>query len=134
MSRIILDSSILISFWRQSRPRDLTRCTASDAEEWASRLIKIHQTNAIVTPVYLEVVGGVIHGHEMELTKAFLNCFKILDEGRLVEEDLTLARQFAERIPVGPEPSRRGAVDCLIKALARRFRCELRTRDKGMPR
>jgi hypothetical protein len=131
---LILDTNILILHWRQSRPRDLEQCSTADAASWALELIRIHQTDAIVTPVYLEFVGGVVHRHEMGLAKAYLERFRVLDDGGITEDDLSLARQIAERIAPGPEPTRRGAVDCLIKAIARRFRCEVRTCDLGMPR
>lgn len=134
MRNLILDSNILISHWRQSRPKALDQSGDADAERWAANLIRIHQTDAILTPVNLEIVGGVVHRHEMALTRTYLKCFRILDGGRITTDDVTLARQLAERIPPGPEPLRRGAVDCLIKAIARRYRCEVRTCDLGMPR
>jgi hypothetical protein len=131
---IILATNILILNWRQCRGGSLADRTAADAEEWARRLIKLQKTNAILTPIYLEFVGGVIHQHEMELSKAYLGQFRILDEGEITPADWALARQLAERIPSRTDPTPRGAIDCLIRALARRFRCDLRTSDLGMPR
>ena len=134
MQEIILDTNILVLHWRQSRGRSLANKTVADAEKWAIKLIKIHQTNAILTPIYLEFIGGVVDRHEMELSKAFLGQFQIIDKGKITPKDWDLARQLAERIPRGPKPTPRGAVDCLIKAIARRLRSELMTFDKGMPR
>ena len=134
MREIILDTNILLRHWHQSRGGPLANRTAPDAVTWGHRLVQIHQTDAIVTPVYLEFVGGVVNRHEMSLTKAYLGVFRIPNEGRITEDDWRVARQLAERIPQGPEPTRRGAVDCLIKAIARRFRYDLRTCDLGMPR
>ena len=128
----IFDTNKLIKQWRRSRKRPLVDYTRADAESWARELIGIYQTNSILTPVYLEVVGGVVDRHEMELTKAFLSKFLILDEGRILPEDWTKARQLAERIAPGSRP--RGAIDCLIKAIAIRMKCELLTDDGGMPR
>jgi predicted nucleic acid-binding protein len=94
-------------------------------------LIRINQTNFILTPVYLEFVGGVTDRHEMELAKAFLDVFRILDEGDIRPEDWLGARRLAERIPTNAR--RRGTTDCLIKAIAIRLRCEVLTDDAGMP-
>jgi predicted nucleic acid-binding protein len=128
----IFDTNKLIKQWRQSRKRPLVDYSKADAESWAKELIEIYKTNFILTPVYLEVVGGVVDRHEMELIKAFLNVFLILDEGRIKPEDWTKARQLAERISIGSRP--RGAIDCLIKAIAIRLRCDILTDDGGMPR
>ncbi len=134
MREIILDTNILILHWHQSRGGPLASRTADDAEGWAHKLIQVHQTDAIVTPVYIEFVCGVTNRHEMELSRAYLKPFRVIDEGVITAADWVVARQFAERIPPGPEPFRRGAVDCLIKAISQRLRHDLRTSDLGMPR
>ncbi len=132
MRRKILDTNKLISHWRHSRTLSCDQYTPADARKWARKLIDIYQTNSIVTPVYLEMVGGVQDRSEMHLTKAFLDEFEIIDQGRITPEDWSKAREIAERIRT---PSRaRGAIDCLIKAIAIRFGCDIETNDKGMPR
>jgi predicted nucleic acid-binding protein len=136
MRELILDTNVLIGHWhrRKSRGGPLSGKSTADAEQWADELIEIEGTNAIVTPVYLEFVGGPVNGHEMKLTKTYLGRFAIIDGGRVTEEDWAEARRLAERIPRGPDARPRGAVDCLIKAIARRLRHDVRTFDLGMPR
>jgi predicted nucleic acid-binding protein len=128
----IFDTNKLIKQWRQSRKRPLVEYGRADVEGWAQELIRIYQTNYILTPVYLEFVGGVADRHEMELAKLFLGTFVILDGGIIRPEDWTKARQLAERIP--PDGRSRGAIDCLIKAITIRLRCDILTDDGGMPR
>lgn len=36
----------------------------------------IHETDAIVTPVYLEMIAGVTNAEELHLTQAFLDEFR----------------------------------------------------------
>ncbi len=135
MRRAILDTNILLNHWRASRQgRTLADWSPTDAEAWADQLIHHHKSDAILTPIYLEVVGGVNHRHEMELTKAFLSKLQIVDRGNITEADWIEARRLAERIPWGSEPRPRGVVDCLIRAIANRLRYDVRTADAGMPR
>jgi len=128
----ILDTNKLISQWKRRRKRPLGDYETSDVEVWAAELIELYETNCILTPVYLEFIGGVIDRREMELSRAFLGAFSILDEGDIRPEDWTKACQLAERIPQDTRP--RGAIDCLIKAITIRLRCVLVTDDTGMPR
>ena len=132
VGRELLDTNKLIKQWRRSRKRPIAEYTRTDVESWAKELIGIYQTNYILTPVYLEFVSGVVERYEMEMSKAFLSHFIVLDEGKITPEDWAEARRLAERIPRKSRP--RGAIDCLIKALAIRLRCVLLTEDLGMPR
>lgn len=94
--------------------------------------MNIQASDAIATPIYLEFVCGVVQRHEMELAKAYLQSFRLVDEGRLTDDDWIEARRLAERIPRDRRP--RGLVDCLIKAIANRLGYAVRTMDQGMPR
>ena len=132
MAGQVSDTNKLINQWKRRREAPHEDYTPADAEAWASELIQLHKTNWIVTPVYLEFIGGVGHRKEMELARAFLGAFSILDGGDIRPDDWTKARQLAERIP--PDSKPRGAVDCLIRAIAIRLRCEVLTDDGGMPR
>ncbi|CAN5870220.1 hypothetical protein BH23PLA1_BH23PLA1_02160 [soil metagenome] len=135
MRRAVLDTNLLLNHWRAARQgRVLADWTPADAEVWADQLTKHHRSAAILTPIYLEVVGGVNNRHEMELTKAFLSKLQIVDRGNITEADWIEARRLAERIPWGREPRPRGAVDCLIRTIANRLRYDIRTADAGMPR
>ena len=132
MGREIFDTNKLIKQWRRSKKRPIAEYTRPDVEAWAKELIGIYQTNYILTPVYLEFVGGFCQRNELEMGKAFLSHFAVRDEGKITPEDWAEARRLAERIPRESRP--RGAIDCLIKALAIRLRCVLLTEDLGMPR
>jgi predicted nucleic acid-binding protein len=128
---LILDANILINNWHRARGRTLADKTVADAESWASKLIEIYQTAVIVTPVYIEFIGGVHNSHELRLARAYLNSFRLLDGGNITVEDWREARRLAERIPRDSRPRHLG--DCLIKAIANRFRCEVESPDLGKP-
>ncbi len=69
--RGILDTCYLIGHWRQSRGRlPMEDVTVNMVASWAKRLIDIHETDAIVTPVALEMLCGVMSKHELDLTRA----------------------------------------------------------------
>src|SRR3954451_11319655 len=94
MPRIILDSSILIWHWRKQRSRLKKSPTLETARRWAQTLQELyafpHESQAlvgIVTPVYLEVVGGARDQTELKLFRVYLNVFPRLDQERLIRED-----------------------------------------------
>ena len=97
----IFDTNKLIKQWKQLRKKPFIEYDTSDVESWAGKLIGIHQTNLFVTSVYLESVCGATDRREMELAKAYLNVFLVLDEGDIRSEDWSKARQLAERVPLG---------------------------------
>lgn len=134
MTPAVFDTNLLLAHWNARRPRRLSDNTPDDAATWARDLIRLRGTDSILTPVYLEFVGGAMNGHEMRLSKAFLDQFAVLDGGVITTEDWKAARRLAERIPWNTGPRPRGAVDCLIKAIALRYKCGVITFDKGMPR
>ena len=72
MARKIFDTSALIRHWHDSGGRSPTGKTAADAAGWAQRLIAVHDTDAIVTPVFIEFVAGVTNSVELELTRSYL--------------------------------------------------------------
>jgi predicted nucleic acid-binding protein len=127
MARRILDSNRLINSWRRHRPRN-----RSAARRLASEMTAVHGTNAIVTPVAIEFLGGTHDRDELQLAREFLSCLDIVDDGRVLPEDLVRARALAERIPHGGQA--RGFADCLIRAIADRLHYEVDTADTGMPR
>jgi hypothetical protein len=87
MKRWVLDTSVLIVFWRRSVRRPLDEYSPDDARGWARRLIALEETDAIVTPVYLEMVAGTQSQQEARLTRAYLEPFRILDGGRVIDQD-----------------------------------------------
>jgi predicted nucleic acid-binding protein len=132
VKRTVLDTSVLIRHWHRSVTRPLERLSIDDARKWARELIAIEETDAIVTPVVIEVVCGVRSAQELRLARAYLDEFRILDGGEVTVADWTEARRLAERIPRDARPRQLG--DCLIQAIARRFKYLVRSFDTGMPR
>ena len=129
----VLDTNKLIRHWKRFKPADGLK-TPGGARAWAERLIEFEKTDAIVTPVELELLGGDLSQNDRELTEAYLQPFRIIDQGRVLPEDWDDARRLVRRIPRGPRPRPRGLVDCLIRAIADRLNHEVWTDDSGMPR
>jgi predicted nucleic acid-binding protein len=126
----ILDTSVLISWWRQCRRgRQLADLVEADVVRWATQLAERRQTDAIVTPVYLEMIGGTVDRRELRLTQAFLACFRCVDERRIPPTDWAEALRLAQRIPRKPRPRDLG--DCLIRAIANRLNYGVITHDTG---
>ena len=128
MPRTALDTNILIGHFRRLRPYASRR--SEEAERSAEELIASRQTDAIVSPVELEFLCGVIDRHELALAEAFLRSFRVIDAHRIVPDDWEEARRIAKRVP--PNAGRRQLGDCLILAIARRFRHDVATADLGL--
>jgi predicted nucleic acid-binding protein len=129
MRQRILDTSVLISFWRRrgGQPADIEQARA-----WSRELIDLERTHAIVSPVYLEFVCGARVRSELTLADAFLSSFDVKDGWEIRATDLNEARRIARRIPRDGRPRQLG--DCLVKAIANRLRCDVVTRDEHFPR
>lgn len=132
MKRSVLDTSVLISSWREQSAGVLKQKKPSDSRLWARKTIRFYDTDAIVTPVFLEMVVGVSSGHELELTMAFLAEFPCLDNGEVVQADWEEALRIAQRVPRDGKPRQLG--DCLIRAIANRFRYKVETLDENFPK
>lgn len=132
MARKIFDTSALIQHWHDSGGRSPAGKTAADAAGWAQRLIAVHDTDAIVTPVFVEFIAGVTNSVELELTRSFLKEFRVLDGGRITIDDWEETRRLAQRIPMSGKPRQLG--DCLIAAIGKRLHYEVIRFDKGFPR
>lgn len=132
MARRIFDSSVLIRHWHDCGGGSPEGKSAADAEQWARRLIAVHDTDAIVTPVFIEVVAGVRNRVELELTRSFLKHFRVLDAGRITDEDWEETRRLAQRVPSNGKPRQLG--DCLIAAIGKRLHYEVIRFDRGFPR
>ena len=129
MKKAILDTSILGTFWKH---QGLTKKSAADVRNAAKQLIKSRDTNAIVTPVYLECVAGARTGNELQLMRAFLAEFNVVDAWHVSDDDWEAARSFAERIPHDGKPRHMG--DCLIRAIANRISYEVSYIDNRFER
>jgi hypothetical protein len=130
MSKRVLDTNQLIGQFRLLQP--YSRKKKDDAIRCADQLIELHESNAIVSPVEIEVIGGVVDPHEMELTIAFLGQFQVIDKRRIQPEDWEEARRIAKHI--GKNAKRRDLGDCLFTAISNRLHHEVLTDDSGLKR
>ena len=133
----ILDTSILIYHWNQSihaKKHALTTTPASRqlVRIWARDLIKLRQSQLILTPIYIEFIAGATSARDLLLFRTFLGEFKILDDGSLSKADLVAAQSIAERVPPDGRPRQLG--DCLIRALARRLNYDVVSKDLAFPK
>ena len=129
MAKRIFDTSYLIGHWRIF-PK-ATKRTTDNMRAWSEKLIDQYGTRQIVTPVYIEMVAGVTSSDELRLTQAYLDPFEIIDEGKIPKRDWDEAKVMSQR--VAPKGGKRQLGDCLVRAIAKRFNCEVLTSDKGFP-
>lgn len=127
--RIVLDTSVLIRHWNAKARSPLSRFTEDDARGWARELIRLEVTDAIVTPVYIEMVAGTQSKTALRLTRAYLEPFDIIDGGHVLDQDWREARRLAEWIRRGGRKRQLG--DCLIRAIADRLNHEVKSYDRG---
>jgi predicted nucleic acid-binding protein len=144
MKKRAFDTNILVTQLRKLRPFE--EKTPADAESLARALIAAEESDAIVTPVEIEVLAGVRDRHELELTESFLNSFRVIDQRRILPADWEEARRLAKHIPRPYRPPKgRGSAqtrvaeprdlgDCLITAITRRLNHDVMTADKGLRR
>ena len=128
MSRRLLDTNILCVCWRRTAPWDLSTVSEEDARRWARNLIEFEETNAVASPVVLEILGGVRTKRELVLTETFLSEFRVIDNGKVLREDWDEAKRSARRVP--PDGKPRDLGDCLIQSIAKRLRYDVRTFDR----
>jgi predicted nucleic acid-binding protein len=131
MKREVLDTSVLLRHWHDRGGASIRGKTPADTRAWAEDLIVLRDTDAVVTPVYLEVICGVTSAHELKLTRAYLAPFRAVDQGKIIPQDWVEARRLAERIP--RDGHRRQLGDCLIRAIANRLHYEVISFDDSFP-
>lgn len=117
MHRRILDANVLMNKWACAHVHP--RGDAGAAKKTAGELIQLYSTNATVTPVKLEFLAGSRSRTELTLMEAFLSEFTVIDKGKITDTDWCLAEIYTRRVPAGGK--RRGAFDCLFRAIADRF-------------
>ncbi len=78
MPKFSLDTNVLISHFNQLRPLDGK--WENEAEQWARSLTSNRETNAILSPVEVEFLCGVVNRHEMRLREAYLRAFEVVDD------------------------------------------------------
>jgi len=146
MLKRVLDTNRLNRQLRKLRA-DSTR---EDASRLAQELIDLHETNAIVSPVEIEVLAGVRDPQELALTEEFLSHFVVIDAQRIPPDDWHTAKRLAKHVvrydrdvprrdrrrarEQNPKSEARDLGDCLITAIATRLGYEVDTEDKGLRR
>jgi len=130
VARRLLDTSVLVAYWRHRRSLRINDATVEDAKRWAEELIEQHGSRAIATPVSIEFLAGTRSGHELRLARSYLDHFAEIDHGRITPDDWRQARRMAERVPPNGKPRQMG--DCLIRAVAKRLNHEIVTLDQGL--
>jgi len=129
MPKRILDTGRLINFWHSKlQGGSLDNVTQDMVKGWARELVNLRESNAIVSPVEVEFLAGARNGHELELFRAFLAVFEVVDAGHTLPQDWQKAKQFAQRVP--HDGKRRQMGDCLIKGIAERFKRDVDSPDK----
>jgi predicted nucleic acid-binding protein len=138
MTGVILDTSVLIAWWREKRPRDVVH-----ARQRARELIeKYTPPGCVVTPIRLEVLCGTRDPSEQQISEAYLKEFRCADEGKILAEDWIEAERIAKRVlfkstarkrKSPPEPAPRDLGDCLIRAIANRLRMGVHSLDATFP-
>jgi len=122
------DSNRLFDQFRRLKP--YAGQSPADAKRCAGELIEPFGTDAIVSPVEIEFLAGIVDPHEMDLAEAFLQRFRIIDERRTPPEDWLEARRIAKHVV--RNSGRRDLGDCLIAAIADRLHHEVLTKDRGL--
>ena len=132
MRRRILDSCKLINQWQRCYGRHHGKPSDRDITRWAKELIELYETDWIVTPVAVEVLAGFTRREELKWGERFLSYFRCVDAKNIPPEDWDTAFHLVRWIP--HDKKRRQLGDCLIRAIARRLKCDVETNDRGFPR
>jgi predicted nucleic acid-binding protein len=129
MATRILDTEVLISHYNK-----MTKSKSVEAvKAHARQLIKIQETNWILSPVRIEFLCGALSSEEFRLYAAYLEPFDILDRRNIPSRDWSEAERRANWVK--DSHKRRKLGDCLIQAIAKRLHAEIVTRDRDfLPR
>jgi predicted nucleic acid-binding protein len=131
MLRAVLDTSVLIRFWRRKvSRRKLADISPREVQAWAGELTARYG-NIILTPVAIEFVAGATSAAELKLFLEFLSAFEAIDERRILSQDWAEAQRRAQRVPRNKKPRQLG--DCLIAAIAHRLKMDVITHDEDFP-
>jgi predicted nucleic acid-binding protein len=85
-------------------------------------------TIGIVSPVLIEFLAGALTSNELDLYRAYLAPFEVLDRGNIPRQDWEEAKRLAQWIKKDGRKRRLG--DCLIQAIAGRLNCDVVTSDQ----
>lgn len=127
-NRRVFDTNVLVGHWRMKRQlRHISQIEITEVRDWASDLIRLMNSDAIVTPVRLEFLAGSRDQHESNLAEAYLEKFQIVDGGMITPLDWSNTARRISRIPRDGRP--RHLVDCLILSKCDRLRYEVLTSE-----
>ena len=128
MATRILDTEVLISHYnKMAKARSVAAVKAH-----AGQLIKIQETNWILSPIRIEFLCGALDSNEFKLYSAYLEPFEVLDKHNIPPQDWSEAERLAQW---AKESGRRRKLgDCLIQAIAKRLHAEIVTRDPDFQR
>jgi hypothetical protein len=101
-----------------------------EIDRWAKDLIRLEDSNAILSPIRLEIMGGVQNRNEYLQMERYLSHFTVIDEGRILPEDWKQAEHI-HLLEIEKRGRTLGPLDSLIKAIANRLGHEVRSEDKG---
>jgi predicted nucleic acid-binding protein len=128
MSIRILDTEMLISHYTR-----MTKSKSLDAvKAHARQLIKLQETNWILSPIRIEFLCGARDSNEFKLYSAYLEPFEVLDKQNIPSQDWSEAERRAQWVKESGR--RRKLGDCLIQAIAQRLHAEVVTRDQDFRR
>jgi predicted nucleic acid-binding protein len=124
MATRILDAEVLISHYNK-----MTKSKSVEAvKAHARQLIKIQETNWILSPIRVEFLCGALSSEEFKLYSAYLEPFEVLDKQNIPSRDWSEAERRAQWVK--DSWRRRKLGDCLIQAIAKRLHAEVVTRDR----
>jgi predicted nucleic acid-binding protein len=121
----ILDTNVLIDHWYRFAEHE--RRTPASLQAHAEELIEVQGTRLIVSPVLIEFLAGALTSNELDLYRAYLAPFGVLDRGNIPRQDWEEAKRAAQWIR--NEGRKRRLGDCLIQAIAGRLNCDVITSD-----
>lgn len=124
----ILDTNVLINHWWRFGKKERT---TAECKAHAEELIEVQGTNGIVSPVLIEFLAGARSSGDLELHKAYLEPFEVLDKGIIPSRDWDEAKRFAQWIR---KERTRDLGDCLIQAIAERLNADVVSSDLDIKR
>lgn len=124
----ILDTNVLINHFGRFDKRK--KRTPREFKMHGEELIEFQGSNLIVSPVLVEFLAGA-NREDLELRKAYLEPFEVLDKGNIPSADWDEAKRLAQWIRLGRE---RKLGDCLIEAIANRHNGDVISNDRDFKR
>lgn len=74
---------------------ELRKVARKEVTRWAAKLVEDRGSDAITSPTVIEMLCGTRNKHELNLTRAYLSKFRVIDEGKITEQDVFHAQRLA---------------------------------------